>query len=77
MARKATKKNPKVKTPKTPSVDVVVTTYEQLLLEDRRTHRGPVGLFIVDEARRLRTRTRAHQTLHGDNGTFKAISRFY
>ena len=53
MARKtAAKKNPKIKTPKTPSVDVVVTTYEQLLLEDSANALGAISwsLLVVDEA---------------------------
>jgi chromodomain-helicase-DNA-binding protein 7 len=79
MARKtAAKKNPKVKTPKTPSVDVVVTTYEQLLLEDSANALGAISwsLLVVDEAHRLKNpHSRLYRTLHGDNGTFKAISR--
>jgi hypothetical protein len=79
MARKtAAKKNPKIKTPKTPSVDVVVTTYEQLLLEDSANALGAISwsLLVVDEAHRLKNpHSRLYRTLHGDNGTFKAISR--
>ena len=79
MARKtAAKKNPKIKTPKTPSVDVVVTTYEQLLLEDSANALGQISwsLLVVDEAHRLKNpHSRLYRTLHGDNGTFKAISR--
>ena len=48
MARKtAAKRNPKVKTPKTPSVDVVVTTYEQLLLEDSANALGQISWSLL------------------------------
>jgi len=77
MARKTAAKRNNKKGPKTPSVDVVITTYEQLLLEDSAAL-GAISwsLIVVDEAHRLKNpHSRLYKTLHGDHGSFHAITR--
>ena len=60
---------------KSPAVDVVVTTYEQILLDDAAPlARTKWSAIIVDEAHRLKNpQSRLYRALHGDDGRFASI----